>query len=513
MSVDIRPDHLAKNTVLNFAGLVIPAVIGVVTAPIVIGKLGTDRFGLLSLVLVVFGYFTIFDLGLGRATTKYMAEALARSETERLPGILWTAVGFQAVLGLAGAALQALLTPWLVGHVLNIPPAGVAEAERLLYLLALSLPINIILASFRGALEAGQRFDVVNAIKVPTNSMIFVVPLLGVMLGLDLTGITWLLVGTRFLSLLVWIAACFLAYPGLRRWTFLPRTEWRPLFTFGGWSTLSSAVWPVLSTLDRFMVGSVLNLDAVSFYSVPNEAVLRLGVVPGSLQMTLFPAFSSLQGRKEEGQSRRLFLRSMKFMLGAIGPVLILIIVWARPILRLWLGEEFVLQSAFVLQVLAAGYLLVALGYVPYCYLQGIGRPDLTAKFQLAELVVFLPVLWVLTKAWGINGTAIGWAARGAVDAVLHYRAAAKLGHIAPRQLFGNGVARLGLLLAGLLAATAALSALPGPFSFAAGTAAAGVFYALSFRLVLDPPERDWVKRRWQAVLGRGKAAPAESSR
>jgi hypothetical protein len=33
---------------------------------------------------VVLGYFTIFDLGLGRATTKYVADALAKDEGDQV---------------------------------------------------------------------------------------------------------------------------------------------------------------------------------------------------------------------------------------------------------------------------------------------------------------------------------------------------------------------------------------------------------------------------------------------
>ncbi|MCI0403070.1 MAG: flippase, partial [Acidobacteria bacterium] len=53
---------------------------GVLCIPPIIAGLGAERFGLLALAWAVLGYFNIFDLGLGRATTKFVAESLGRGE-------------------------------------------------------------------------------------------------------------------------------------------------------------------------------------------------------------------------------------------------------------------------------------------------------------------------------------------------------------------------------------------------------------------------------------------------
>jgi len=101
---------LARNTLLNFIGQVVPLLVGVGTIPFIVRGLGTERFGLLSLAWVVLGYFAVFDLGLGRATTKFVAEALGRGEDEEIPSIVWTAVTVQSVLGIVGALVLVGIT-------------------------------------------------------------------------------------------------------------------------------------------------------------------------------------------------------------------------------------------------------------------------------------------------------------------------------------------------------------------------------------------------------------------
>ena len=127
--MDLGHKALFRNTVLNLLGLVVPLAVGFVTIPLVVRALGNERFGILALVWVVFGYFGLFDLGLGRTTTKYIADALGRNESGKLPGYLWTTVLLQTAIGSAAALLSYLAAPLIVRRMLNIPD-GLHRRDR-----------------------------------------------------------------------------------------------------------------------------------------------------------------------------------------------------------------------------------------------------------------------------------------------------------------------------------------------------------------------------------------------
>src|SRR5438445_11121396 len=88
-----------------------------------IRKVGTERFGILSIAWALLGYLGLFDLGLGRATTKFVAECLGRGELEKMAGLAWTSMASQVLFGIAGGLLSAAAVPLLVHRVLNIFPA------------------------------------------------------------------------------------------------------------------------------------------------------------------------------------------------------------------------------------------------------------------------------------------------------------------------------------------------------------------------------------------------------
>ena len=147
--MDVRNTLIVRNTVLNLFGLALPLAVGFVTIPMVVRALGNERFGILALVWVVFGYFGLFDLGLGRTTTRSVADALGRNETAKVPAVLWTTVHLQTTAGLAAAALSHLAAPLNVRRVLNIPDGFVGETIQTLRLVGWSLPVMFVSSSFR----------------------------------------------------------------------------------------------------------------------------------------------------------------------------------------------------------------------------------------------------------------------------------------------------------------------------------------------------------------------------
>ena len=102
---------LARNSLFNLAGQILPLLVGVVTIPYIVKGLGTVGFGILSITWMVLGYFSMFDLGLSRATTKFVAAHLSPDKIDRVPALIWTSLALQLGLGFAGGASRGTLCP------------------------------------------------------------------------------------------------------------------------------------------------------------------------------------------------------------------------------------------------------------------------------------------------------------------------------------------------------------------------------------------------------------------
>src|SRR5262245_54158241 len=132
---------LARNTTWNIVGQLLPMAVGLVAVPPLVRLLGVDRFGVLSLAWIVIGYFSLFDLGMGRALTKLVADKLAANDEQSIPPLVWTSLLLLLLLGVVGGLATLSVSPWLVHTALKIPAQLQAETLYTFELLSASIPI------------------------------------------------------------------------------------------------------------------------------------------------------------------------------------------------------------------------------------------------------------------------------------------------------------------------------------------------------------------------------------
>jgi O-antigen/teichoic acid export membrane protein len=181
--------------------------------------------------------------------------------------------------------------------------------------------------------------------------------------------------------------------------------------------TVTNVVGPLLVTLDRFLIAGLISVTAVAYYATPSEVVTKLLLIPAAVVGVVYPAFS-VSFVQDRGRAALMYRRSVKYILLALFPIILLMVVLAQNGLTLWLGADFARHSTHVVQWLALGAMANGLALVPFTFVQGIGRPELTAKLHLLELPFYLGILFWLIHADGIDGAAIAWAARTVFDAL-----------------------------------------------------------------------------------------------
>ena len=335
-------------------------------------------------------------------------------------------------------------------------------------------------------------FDIVNYVKVPTNTLMFLLPAVGLFFGLSLPGIIWLLVIARIAATVAYFVACLRYFPALRGHYLPHRSFVRPLLAFGGWVTVSNFIAPLLAYVDRFFIGAIVSMDAVGFYSAPYEAINRAWVVPATLAATLFPAFTNLDAGGSRRRLEELCARSLKSLLLISAPTLLVLALFARPILRVWLGADFANQSTSTLQILALGMLVNSMALIPFSLLQGVGRPDLTGTFSLLEFAFQIVCCWLLVRRFGISGAAIAWSLKSLLDAVLMFGSVFWLNLISFTSLLENGLRRT-LIAVGVLGLSLAfLWQANGAFLMQVSVAAMILlgFILFSWNHVLDSRDR-----------------------
>ena len=399
----------------NLLGNVLPLLAGLVAVPFLVGHLGTERFGLLSLGWILIGYFSLFDFGLGRALTRMIAARWTGQADAELESLCSTGLALGSAAGLAGGVLVAGLAFFGGAWLKQGSPELMAEAQAALVIVGCGVLPTVASAVLRGVLEGFQRFKTLNTIRVPAGVLLFAAPCISAALTprLDLAVAT--LVATRWLMLVVQALAC---RSSVRMSVAAVQLRWgEPLLRFGGWLTVSNVVGPVIVYLDRFVIGALLPPNQLAYYAAPFEMVARLLVLPTSLTGALFPALASAQ-HHDVAQAHALRRRAFKLTALLVLPAALIGVLLARPLLQLWLGEEFAQHGGLAMQILLVGFAFNALAQIPMVALHGHGLARATATLHLVELPIYAVFLYAMVSAHGLAGAALAWSVRGALDLV-----------------------------------------------------------------------------------------------
>lgn len=406
---------LVRNTVLNLAGQVLPALCAIVSMPALIHRLGSERFGILMLAWMSIGYFNIFDFGLGRALTRAVAARLGTPSEGEIPRFFWSTLISTGLLGIVGAVVLVRSGHFLAANVFKVPVSLILETEQSLWIIAGCLPFVIMAASTRGYLEATQDFIKINFIQIPLGIGFYLLPLL---VCFFTTSVPVIIAALVLLRVCVWFAyvVASMRTPNLAGKGIQFESSVLPeLLKFGGWIAFSNLVIPAIAYADRFLVGMLLSLSAVTYYSTPYELINRLWVIPFALMSVVFPALTS-ELVASPVRAARLYFRANKVLFAVFAPLAVVVILLAPWGLGVWVGAEIAAQSAEVMQILMIAMFINIFGLAPTAMLDALGKPAVTAISHVVQFPIYVAALWFLIPKYGLRGAAIIWVVRNLVD-------------------------------------------------------------------------------------------------
>jgi len=400
-----------RNSIYNILGSGLPLIVAAAAIPELIHSLGVERFGILTIIWAVVSYFGLFDLGLGRAVTQQVAASVAADDEIRLGGIVGTSSALMLALGLAGSAVMLATAPLLAREFVH--SGDPREVTRAFYWMALAMPAIVLTSGYRGILEAMNRFALINAIRVPMGVFTFAGPLAVVLMGYKgLDTISAVLCVGRVIACAFHARYAIRSVPGEVGAGRIDRSLVRPLLRMGGWISVSNIIAPLMNYVDRFALGVMVSATAVTYYATPQELVLRIGIVPGAIVSVLFPLFAASGAQPDKNRDTGLLRRYSLVILALVLPLTLVLLLFAKVILTMWISPQFAQNAAPILQVMSLAALTSGLSQVPFTILQGQGRADLTAKLHVVEFPLFLSLLYVMIVNYGPLGAAWAWLIR-----------------------------------------------------------------------------------------------------
>ena len=203
----IKPSF-SRNIFWNLLGQIAPMLAALISIPILIQQIGTDKFGMVTIAWMLIGYFSLFDFGIGRALTQLISQRLAEHRNTEILPLIWTGNILILGLGIIAAILLALLCHSIIYNWLKIPVSLQQDAAQGLMIITFAIPLTVFATGIRGVLESYQEFRAINLVRIPLGILMFVAPVAVLPFSHSLSAIFFALMLTRLATLLAFLWLC-----------------------------------------------------------------------------------------------------------------------------------------------------------------------------------------------------------------------------------------------------------------------------------------------------------------
>ncbi len=403
--------QLRSAFLLQVSGAAVPALVMLLSVPLIRAQLDLDHFAAFTVMLAAVGLLAVLDGGLGRASTYFISVALARGSRRRVVsvfhGVLIVGLLFSLLLGLTCAfAVQTVS-----GHAID-------TARPALLILAGFAPVFVASSLLRGFLEAEQRFGRSSSLQLLHGTLIGIAPVLLFSFSSDLRLFAWIVGLARVVLTLALLQSCGLATRASWCASRATSVHARRVFGYTKWLFLSNLIGLTIVFADRFFVASLFSSAVIAAYVLPMEMIGRLQVLITAFCSVLFPRLVARTTRGGASDSRRLLADAQGAVLcaaalGGAGMALA-----AEPLMRWWLGDALADNAARVLVVGIVGIGLIASAALAMLELNSRGLTRPVALLHAAEMPVYLGLLYLAARSSSIALLLIVWIARLAVDAI-----------------------------------------------------------------------------------------------
>lgn len=402
--------------------------VGLLALPFLLQRVGVDKLGVLTLVWTLIGYFSIFDLGLGRALTHHISALRIDSDSQMIDGAISFGVGLMLVVGVGGMLLVCGTIYFLGIGWLNVGEDVYEQAYWAIFSASLGIPLTTLTSGLKGILEGYESFRSINLLRTVLGISNFLFPVISVLFfGPNLILIIIGLLIARLIILMAhWQLVINVLGRNLKFKISRPDLDSKKLIHFGAWMTISNIVSPLMAISDRFFISHFNGSAAVAYYSVPFDFIFRLLVLPAAITTTLFPVFS--KELKEKGNQVQVkYIKCQLFIVFIMLPICLGMAIFSHFGLSLWMGVDFADHSYRIASLIAIGVFFNGLGQAPLTLLQADGQVKLTSILHVIEFLIYAPLLVLAIINFGVIGAAFAWLCRVLVDSLFLNIAALRL--------------------------------------------------------------------------------------
>lgn len=401
-----RSGRLSRDAILIGASYLFPAGLGFFAIPIYYKEFSVETFNFLTICWAALGYFSFFDLGVGKTMTIILSRAdRPHSKIHQHLSHIWVTNGlvWTLVVGVLVATVVSLAAP-IYFKQMNRTPLELVS----ILLFAGSVFLGILNSYLRGIIEGKNNFLSTSINRGIVGILLIGLPLL--VLGSNDVNLVCQLIFLMFIAKLFGVLQ--LTY-SLRAVKF-SRIRWRTqkfILSIGTWFSVSNFVGPLMVSGDRFFLAFLLPAQDLAIYLFIQEVLLRFLIIPTAISGALLPKLANPDSKSQFNLPQVIFIAVLLTTL-----TFLIFATFISAIKSILPAYTVFFDATFVVIVFVIGILSNSVGQILIVNIQVKLKQKQVAISHCMQLLGFFSLIFIIVPKWGILGASLCWTVRVIVD-------------------------------------------------------------------------------------------------
>jgi O-antigen/teichoic acid export membrane protein len=406
-----RAMGVVQGLLTGIGSRLIGVAVSLLSVPLTISYLGSERYGVWTLIGSILAWIALADLGMGNALTNAVAGALGSERPDLVRSHISTAFAIltfsSLIIGLAVVVAWPFVD-WAVVFNVATPAAkseiGPATAAAIIIYL-LGFPLSVVQKIYNG-LESGKLYNYWSAggnvlslcalllvTKTQGGLFLLVVAVFGTNLFVQVISALWLF--TRYKPEFA---------PRLRS---VRRASAREVGPLGIQFFLIQIMGLSIFQTDNLLIAHFLGASSAPTYSITYKLFDYITIGQTLLMGYLWVAYAEAISRKDIDWVKRTFKKTMILSVGLTCGGLVPLVLFARPFIRFWTRGEIDPPSDLVFWM-AAWALINSICSPIACLLAGASHIKGQLVYGMILSIANFCISVSLIPRWGITGAIAG---------------------------------------------------------------------------------------------------------
>jgi O-antigen/teichoic acid export membrane protein len=412
--------RFAKNAIANLGRGGMGAILALLLPPVLVRHMSAASYAVWVLVLQTAGYITYLNFGLQTAIGRYVAFANEKNDLEQRDSVFSTAlVGLcaAAFISLVCLAVAIMVAPAVFPAV---PSSLVPQMRLALLLVGFSLAVELPASACSGVFIGMERYEIPAIIGGVARVGSAVAVIAAALAGRSLVAMAAIIAISNLLS----YGAQFLF---LRRVagdvrfqrSLVRRSTARELSGYCFGLTVMSFSMLLVTGLDLLLVGR-FEFTAVTPYSVSATMITFISGALFAIINVIMPHAATLRAREKAEEMGDLVISATRISVLLLVLTGIPILMYAKTILHVWIGQQYADVGAPLLQILVVANIIRLVGAPYSVVLIAAGQQNYIKVSPLSEGISNFVASVVLGLLLGGVGVALGTLLGSVVSVASH---------------------------------------------------------------------------------------------